>query len=326
MNKISLSALSVLLVLTMLFCVVSCKNEVQPEPTPEPEPTPAPKVLTTEFYLPKGWSAETPVWTSKDAETVDVPAPILSGDGEHVVTNVTDELKTALSQALATDGYFKDVKNIIIIISDGMGVSHVQASEKWSGELIMTQLPYVGISTTVTRENETTDSAAGGTAISAGYKTTSRFAAMDAEGNELISVSELARQQGKLVGLVSNANLLDATLAAFSVHNKNRSQGWTKIGEQEIVFGPDLFMGTDRNDEYSTNEFSSKFSTLKDFVTKNNIKKYTTSANMISHFDDDIRMWAIFTTSGLDNRLARYDYQNEASESTADGCICAYLA
>lgn len=310
MKNIVRGLLSVLLVLAVVFCVVACKGDAPSSTEPE-KPDTTPKVLTTKFFMPKGWNQETPVWKSKDEGTVNVPAPVVSGDGEHEVTNVTEELKTALAQAVATDGYFKDVKNIIIIIGDGMGVSHVQASENYSGELIMTQLPYVGISTTLTREGETTDSAAGGTAISAGYKTTKSFAAMDAEGNELVSVSELARNQGKLVGLVSNANLLDATLAAFSVHNKNRSQGWTKIGEQEIVFGPDLFMGTDRNDDYNTNEFSGKFASLSDFVEKNNIKKYTGAAKMISQFDEDIRMWAIFTSKGLDNRLARYDYQND---------------
>ena len=108
MRKISLGFLSVLLVLTMLFCIVACKEEVQPEQTPETKPET--KVLTYDFYMSTGWSEETPVWTSKDTGTVDVEAPVFSGDGEHVVTNVTDNLKNALTTALATDNYFKDVK------------------------------------------------------------------------------------------------------------------------------------------------------------------------------------------------------------------------
>lgn len=308
MRKISLGFLSVLLVLTMLFCIVACKEEVQPEQTPETKPET--KVLTYDFYMPKGWSEETPVWTSKDTGTVDVEAPVFSGDGEHVVTNVTDNLKNALTTALATDNYFKDVKNIIIIIGDGMGVSHVQLSEKYGGELIMTQLPNIGISKTTTREDDTTDSAAGGTAISAGYKTTKKFANMDAEGNELITVSELARKQGKLVGIVSNACLLDATIADFTVHNKDRSNGWTKIGEQEIVFGPDLLMGSDNNAEYNVNEFTSKFSSLKSFVTANSIKKYANAADIVSHFSDpDVKLWAI--NHAPQDKFASYYYQND---------------
>ena len=306
MKTFTFRILSVLLALLMVFAMVSCNEEAKPATDSDEQDE---IVCSTTFIMPKGWAQDTPVWTTKDADTVTVPDIIVSGDGEHEVTNVTTELKNALAEALATEGYFKDVKNVIIIIGDGMGVSHVQASEHWSGELIMTQLPNIGISKTATREGVVTDSAAGGTAISTGYKTTSGYAAMDAEGNDLLSISELAREQGKLVGLVSNACLLDATLADFTVHNKNRSQGWNKIGEQEIVFGPDLFMGSDRNTEWKVNEFTSSFSTLSGFVKANNIKKYTSAADIISHFDDDIRMWAI--NHAEQDKFARYDFQND---------------
>ena len=307
MKKISIRLLSVLLALLMVFSIVACTEEAQPtpEPTPTPEPEPE-KVITTKYYMPAGWSTkveEPIIWTSKDEGTVTVPDAVLQGDFETEVTNVTPELKQALATAIATPDYFKDPKNIIVIISDGMGITHVRASEVWSGELIMTQLPNIGASKTLTREGIYTDSAAGGTALSTGYKTTKLFAAMDAEGNDLKSVSELAREQGKLVGIVTNAELADATPAVYSIHNKNRSQGWTKMCEQEVVFGADLFMGNGYGD-YST-YFSSTSNELYPITQANNMKLYRQASDLVNHFDDDIKMWAVF--GGTANKFARFD-------------------
>ena len=309
MKKTGIRLFAVVLSLLMLLCIVACQQDVE-----KPVDNLSPKSKATTFYMPNGWAktvTTTPLWTSKDEGTVDTSKInlVLEGDGKTNVTNVTPELKAALAAAVADLDYFKDVKNIIIIISDGMGVTHVQASEYWSGELIMTQLPNVGISMTDTREresgtikNDITDSAAGGTALSTGYKTTKLFAAMDAEGNNLKSVSELAREQDKLVGIVTNAELADATPAVYSIHNKNRSQGWTKMCQQQIVFGADLFMGNGRDDYQGYFDYTNE---LYPFVTANNMKRWSTAVKVVEHFADDTRMWAIF--NGTANQFARFD-------------------
>lgn len=305
MKKATFRILSFLLAVLMLVSFASCNGgDTPPAPTPDP-----PKEYTTKYFMPNGWASkfETPMWTTKEEGTVTVPDAILEGDMEHEVTNVTPELKAALAEALRIEteepgGYFKDPKNIIIIISDGMGTTHVQASEHWSGELIMTQLPNIGSSTTLTREGIYTDSAAGGTAISAGYKTTRLFVNMDAEGNNLMTVSELARSQGKLVGVVTNAELADATPADFTVHNKDRKYGWTKMEQQQVVFGADLFMGNGGGDYAS---YFSAGSELYPFVEANNIKSYTSAKSVINGFNDDKKMWALFDTTA--NKFARFD-------------------
>jgi alkaline phosphatase len=256
---------------------------------------------TTEYYMTAGWEHTIP--NVNDL----MPGAVLKGDFKTQVTNIDSDLEAKLTAAVANPSYFQDAKNIIVIISDGMGISHVQASEKWSGELIMTKLPNVGASDTATRErdedllkSDITDSAAGGTALSTGYKTTKLFAAIDAEGNELKSVSELAREQGKLVGIVTNAELADATPAVYSIHNKNRSQGWTKMCEQEVVFGADLFMGNGYGD------YSSYFNSGNElYPYTSDIKLYKDAADIVSHFADDSKMWAIFGASA--NKFARFD-------------------
>ena len=379
MNKTAFRVLMVLISMLMLFSIVACNNEVQPEPEPEQkeyvvtfdyqngseaktvtvkegekvkQPSTDPirdgyyfggwwtknnngnykseykfsKAVTdnltlyamwwtTDYYMPAGWTQTIPAWSAPDTGTVTVPDMVLKGDFNTKVTNVTPELEQALATAIATPDYFKDPKNIIVIISDGMGITHVKASEVWSGDLIMTKLPNVGVSVTATRERDNgtnkddiTDSAAGGTALATGYKTTKLFASMDAEGNNLKSVSELAREQGKLVGIVTNAELADATPAVYSIHNKNRSQGWTKMCEQEVVFGADLFMGNGKDDYYSY--FNSTTNELYPITVANNMKLYSTAGDVVSHFTNDTKMWAVF--GGTANKFARFDTTSTA--------------
>ena len=298
MNRKHFRIMAVLTTVVLLFCLLGCK-----EPAAEPVQT---VVRTTEYYMPAGWSETTPTWTSKDPGTVTVPAAVLKGDGKTIVTNYSQDLLDAMNTAMNTPGYFKPVKNVIIIIGDGMGITHVRASEKWSGDLIMTKLPYIGAAETSTRENiSVTDSAAGGTALSTGYKTTKLFAAMDAEGNNLKTVSELARENGKLVGIVTNSTLPDATPADYSVHNKNRSQGWDKVAEQQVVFGADLFMGNGYDYYYS---FFNSGSPLYTFTQTNDMKLYYLAADVVSHFNDSSKMWAAFPATK--NKFARFDSTN----------------
>lgn len=299
--------LCILLALLIVVSLASCKQDAGESVQPEEEAT----GYTTKFYMPHGWNVTIPAWSEPDeGGAKNLKPAVLSGDGATEVTNINAELIEALNAAKADENYFKEPKNIIIIISDGMGIRDVRASEQWSGDLIMTQLPNIGASKTYTREGSgvVTDSAAGGTAISTGYKTTKLFANMDAEGNNLKSVSELAREQGKLVGIVTNAELADATPADFSVHNKNRSQGWTKICQQEVVFGADLFMGNGLSD-YSS--YFSSGSTMYPFVEKNNLTLCVNSAeSAISNFNEE-KVWVLFEDGKKNSDFARFDMKTK---------------
>ena len=207
-------------------------------------PNPPDDVVDNDSYvLPTGATGDIPAWTKTDT-TYSIPDLSLHGES----SNITPELKAALADAVAKGNFFKKPKNYIVMIGDGMGVSQIIAATKFRGDLLMNQLPYRAVANSFLRdiqnmEGEVTDSGAGGTKIATGYRTTKLFAAMDGEGNELESLSELARSKGKKVGVVTNAELPDATPADFSVHSKNRSQGWDKICDMQVLFGADLFMG-----------------------------------------------------------------------------------
>ena len=74
---------------------------------------------------------------------------------------------------LRENSFFKEKpKNIILLIGDGMGVAQVfSAATVNNGVLNMTQMPFTGFSKTQSANDYITDSAAGGTALSAGQRT-----------------------------------------------------------------------------------------------------------------------------------------------------------
>ena len=192
------------------------------------------------------------------------------------------------------------------MMGDGMGVSQVVAATQHRGPLLMNELPYKAVAQTFTREaNDVTDSGAGGTKLSTGYRTTKLFAGMDGEGNALMSLIELARSKGKKVGIVTNAELADATPADFTVHNKNRSQGWTKICQEEVLFGADLFMGG------TDDSLDGAIGSLGKYAPAA-IKRFSSLSSIVSKWNtigDNELMWNLF--SGGDTTLARWNTTDE---------------
>ena len=259
------------------------------------------------YVLPKGADGDVRAWTKSTDGVQNLPDLKLHGES----SNITDELKAALTEKKNDPNFFKKPKNFILMMGDGMGVSQVVAATKHRGPLLMNDLPYKAVANSWVRGNttktgEVTDSAAGGSKLATGYRTTKLFAGIDAEGNELMNLSELARSKGKKVGIVTNAELADATPAAFTVHNKNRSQGWTKICQQEVLFGADLFMG---GTDGSLNE---SISGLKSYLPKN-IKMSTTLSEIITNFETEDLMWNLF--GGGDTTLGRWNASSKNNPS-----------
>lgn len=121
-------------------------------------------------------------------------------------------------------------KNVIVFVGDGMGNSHRDLIRYGNvgpeGKLAMDTMPYVGRSQTYPHDPKAfvTDSAAGGTAIATGVKTYNGAIGVDEDGNKRQSVLELAAKHGKATGLVSTAQVTDATPASFGAHVLDRSQ------------------------------------------------------------------------------------------------------
>ena len=68
-----------------------------------------------------------------------------------------------------------------------------------------------------------TDSAAGATAFASGVRSFNGAVGVDAQGRAVPTLLEHARRAGKATGLVTTAQVTDATPAAFGAHVRDRA-------------------------------------------------------------------------------------------------------
>jgi alkaline phosphatase len=87
-----------------------------------------------------------------------------------------------------------------------------------------------------------TDSAAAATTLATGVKTKNGYIGMGPEDEDLLTVAEAAKQNGKRVGLVTTTRISHATPAAFSALQNDRDEE-NAIAEQQVTSGVDLLLG-----------------------------------------------------------------------------------
>ncbi len=137
-------------------------------------------------------------------------------------------------------------KNIILLIGDGMGVSHVYAAMTANrGKLNMTQMPFVGFSQTQSAKNYVTDSGAGGTALATGVRTYNGALAVDTNKIAIPTILEITKSNGYATGLVSTTSITDATPASFIAHQPNRNMQ-EEIAADFVGSDIDVFIGGGR--------------------------------------------------------------------------------
>jgi len=139
------------------------------------------------------------------------------------------------------------VKNIILMIGDGMGSSHVSAgSYANKGDLNMLNLPITGFSLTSSSDDDITDSAAGATAMASGVKTYNGAIGVDSTGLSVETILEKAEKAGLATGLVATCRITHATPASFVAHKKNRIM-YEGIAADFLNIDIDVFIGGGRN-------------------------------------------------------------------------------
>ncbi|WP_040627613.1 alkaline phosphatase [Mucilaginibacter paludis] len=147
-----------------------------------------------------------------------------------------------------SDGEVKKVKNIILCIGDGMGLSQLYATYSANrGQLNIFQMLNAGFSVTYSADAYITDSAAGATAFASGQKTNDRAIGVDAAGKPLRSLADYSADAGKKIADIVLCELTDATPAAFYAHEAERSHA-TAIANQIVSSPVDLFLGSGYND------------------------------------------------------------------------------
>ena len=148
----------------------------------------------------------------------------------------------------------KKVKNVILMIGDGMSLMHVYTA--WSanrGKLWLENAQATGLSKTWAVKKLVTDSGSGGTSLATGVKTVYHAVGVDPEGKPLTSLVDVAKELGKDAGMAVTCRLWDATPCDFCCHNIDRDKEEELVGDYptsgvDFVFGGGAQKFTNRKD------------------------------------------------------------------------------
>ena len=236
--NVKLRLISCILTILMVISLASCNSNVEiPTEAPTQAPTEAPTSAPT----------KKPTDKPTEAPTETDPPQVFSGE----------------------------IKNIILIIGDGMGPEHIEAGQifenttygftKWNGSYCNTDSLHSNGSV-----GKLTDSAASATALATGNLTFNGHLGIDADGKVLNTIMDFAKNADKSVGVVTTDYLYGATPSGFSAHSKDRNDSDT-ITRTQATSEVDFLCGLnssfysaehvellEKNDYYYSNDLTDK--------------------------------------------------------------------
>ncbi len=220
------------------------------------------------------------------------------------------------------------IKNIIVLLGDGMGAAQRTAARIVAGgyaqgkaitPMAMDTFPVTGMVKTASLNSIVTDSSPGMTAYVSGNKNNNNSEGvfpddtLDAFDNPRIEyLSEyLHRTQGKALGLVTTADVFDATPAGNAVHTSNRGAG-TGIVDQYLddrgLTGLTVLMGGGRKWFLPASTPGSARGDRTDYVF----------SNTDAHTADIVKRWGAATGSLDKDRNLLADFQAAGFTYTSD--------
>ncbi|WP_319541988.1 alkaline phosphatase [uncultured Pseudodesulfovibrio sp.] len=146
-------------------------------------------------------------------------------------------------QIKSADAKGKTAKYVFLFVGDGMGLPQRAATAAYTGrKLAIDTMPAQGITTTFAANRFITGSAASATALASGVKTNINYIGVDPDFKSVKTIAEMAKEQGKKVGIVSSVSIDHATPAAFYAHVKTRKM-YHEIDVALARSGFDFFAG-----------------------------------------------------------------------------------
>jgi alkaline phosphatase len=236
------------------------------------------------------------------------------------------------------------VKNVIMIIGDGMGPQQIGLLLSYARQAphsvitnrttaldrIMEQ-GRLGISMTYTADSLVTDSAASATQLATGKFAGAEMLGLDKEGNRQENIIEKARRMGKATGLVSDTRITHATPAAFAAHQSHRSHE-NNIPEDLLATGVDVLLSgglsywipEQANDKKSlihqqlaratgnSIEIKSSRKDAKNLLTMAQQKGYALAFNNEQLQQASGKTLGLFANSGMQNGIVETQFKDDA--------------
>jgi len=144
----------------------------------------------------------------------------------------------------------EEPKNVIFMVMDGTNSDVLTLARWYKGRALALDEILVGGVKTYSLQSGITDSAAAGTAMATGHKTSVDMIGLvpKLKNNKIqsvqpaVSILEAAKLKGLLTGIVSTSPIQHATPAAFTSHTLSRN-GYDDIAEQQVYQGLDIVLG-----------------------------------------------------------------------------------
>lgn len=263
------------------------------------------------------------------------PEPVPAASSDAAVVIITPRSATALSpratstpEPTVTIDLVSSPKNIILLIGDGMGFAHIDASRIWKhgpdGKLALDDLPSWGVVTTYSTDDAVTDSAAAATAIATGRKTNNEFVSLSPDGGSAFeTILEQAETLGKATGIVVTSTVTHATPAAFYAHVADCNQQ-NLIAVQALESGIDLMFGggvrhfipTEVSLAMSAGECLGRRTDGRDLISEAESNGYsvTTDGDFLANVS--LPVLGLFACNGMNFDLERQPDEPSLSEMT----------
>jgi alkaline phosphatase len=114
---------------------------------------------------------------------------------------------------------------IVLFIGEGLTPGRVAATRLYAGgatnRLALESLPAVALLTNYSQDFAVPDEAAAATTLATGSKVSNRSLGLGPNEKRLRTLIDLAREQGRAIGIVTNGRLTNPTLAAFYAEGKS---------------------------------------------------------------------------------------------------------
>ena len=216
-------------------------------------------------------------------------------------------------------------KNVIILIPDGMSTDGVTLT-RWvynNGEPLHLDAIASGLVRTHNSDTIIADSAPAGTAMATGHKTQDKLIGVLPEKATLYgahkqdektpyapvaSVLELAKLQGKSVGIIATSEIMHATPASFTAHVTHR-KNYSDITEQQVFQNLDVVFGGGQEFLKAANRDDKQdmFDALKQQGYQ-----IITEKNQLQSVNNH-KVWGLFAAKDL-----AYDIDNQTEPSLAE--------
>ncbi len=136
---------------------------------------------------------------------------------------------------------------IILFIGEGLAPDRLAATRLYVGgadaRLALDSMSHLALLMNYSKDFAVPDQAAAATAIATGVKVNNRAISVEADGKPITTMVELAHEQGRATGLITNARLTDPTCAAFYAHTtdandaENIARTFVDGGKIDIAIG-----------------------------------------------------------------------------------------